>query len=101
VLQYHFNWKTISVAAGMTIWNFYFEIFEKVGKEETILFLAYLLRYLGSSLLVVWDRLPAHCSRLVAEFLDSLGGNDRRRVPAALRAGAQSGGVLVGSLETP
>jgi hypothetical protein len=36
VLQYHFNWKTISVAAGMTVWNFYFQIFEKaVGKEET------------------------------------------------------------------
>jgi hypothetical protein len=37
VLQYHFNWKTISVAAGMTIWNFYFQIFEKaVGKEVTV-----------------------------------------------------------------
>jgi hypothetical protein len=44
VLQYHFNWKTISVAAGMTVWNFYFQIFEKaVGKEETILFLTHLL----------------------------------------------------------
>jgi hypothetical protein len=21
VLQYHFNWKTISVAAAMTLWN--------------------------------------------------------------------------------
>src|SRR5438045_4684829 len=59
----------------MTLWNFYFEIFEKaVGKEETIIFLAHLLRYLGSPLLVVWDRLPAHRSRLVGEFLDSLGG---------------------------
>ena len=38
VLQYHFNLKTISVAAWMTVWNFYFQIFEKaVGKEETIL----------------------------------------------------------------
>jgi transposase len=75
VLQYHFNWKTISVTAGMTLWNFYFEIFEKaVGKEETLIFLAHLLRYLGSPLLVVWDRLPAHRSRLVGEFLDSLGG---------------------------
>ena len=75
MLQYHFNWKTISVAAGMTIWSFYFEIFEKaVGKEETIIFLAHLLRYLASPLLVVWDRLPAHRSRLVGEFLDSLGG---------------------------
>ena len=75
VLQYHFNWKTISVVAGMTLRNFYFEIFEKaVGKEETVVFLAHLLRYVGSRLLVVWDRLPAHRSRLVGEFLDSLGG---------------------------
>ena len=47
MLQYHFNWKTISVAAGMTVWNFYFQVFEKaVGKEETILFLTHLLRYI-------------------------------------------------------
>ena len=59
----------------MKLWNFYFEIFEKaVGKEEAIVFLSPLLRYLGSPLLVVWDRLPAHRSRLVGEFLDSPGG---------------------------
>ena len=50
----HFNWKTISVAAWMTVWNFYFQIFEKaVGKEETILFLMHI------QTLVVWNRLPA------------------------------------------
>jgi transposase len=59
----------------MTFWNFYFQIFDKaVGKEETIIFLAHLLRYLKTPLLVVWDRLPAHRSQLVAEFLDSLAG---------------------------
>ena len=43
VLQYHFNWKTISVAAGMTWWNFYFQIFEKsIGKEEVVEFLMHL-----------------------------------------------------------
>jgi len=59
----------------MTVWNFYFQIFEKaVGKEELIIFLAYLVRYLKSPWWIVWDRLPAHRSRLVREFLDSLGG---------------------------
>jgi len=59
----------------MTLWNFYFQIFEKaVGKEEIIIFLTYLARYIQSPLLIVWDRLPAHRSRLVREFLDSLGG---------------------------
>ena len=74
-MQYHFNWKTISVAAGMTFWNFYFQIFDKaVGKEETVLFLAHLLRHITGPLLIVWDRLPAHRSRFVREFLDSLQG---------------------------
>lgn len=75
MLQYHFNWKTISIAAGMTFWNFYFQIFDQaVGKEETVLFLAHLLQHLQRPLLVVWDRLPAHRSKMVAEFLDSLHG---------------------------
>ena len=53
----------------------YFQIFEKaVGKEETILFLTHLLRYIKTPLLVVWDRLPAHSSRLAGQFLDSLNG---------------------------
>ena len=59
----------------MTVWNFYFQIFEKaVGKEERILFLTHLLRYIQTPLWVVWDRLPAHRSRLVSEYLDSLDG---------------------------
>src|SRR5262245_57960769 len=27
VLQYHFRWKTLSLAAGITWWNFYFKIY--------------------------------------------------------------------------
>jgi len=46
VLQYHFNWKTISVAARMTWWNFYFQIFEKaMGQEEVVEFLMHLLQH--------------------------------------------------------
>jgi transposase len=75
VLQYHFNWKTISVAAAMTWWNFYFQLFDKaIAKEEVVMFLAWLIRHIPSPLLIVWDRLPAHKSRLVGEFLDTLNG---------------------------
>jgi transposase len=75
VLQYHFNWKTISVAAGMTLWSFYFQIFEKaIAKEQVVEFLANLVRQLACPLLIVWDRLPAHRSGLVAEFVDFLQG---------------------------
>jgi hypothetical protein len=27
VLRFHFNWKTLSVMAGITWWNFYFKLF--------------------------------------------------------------------------
>jgi hypothetical protein len=75
VLQYHFNWKTISVAAAMTLWSFYFQIFEKaIAKEQVVEFLAYLVQQLPYPLLIVWDRLPAHRSRLVAEFVELLQG---------------------------
>ena len=63
------------MAAGMTFWNFYFQIFDKaVSKEEVIVFLAHLLRHMAGPLLIVWDRLPAHRSHLVRDFLDTLEG---------------------------
>lgn len=75
MLQYHFNWKTLSVAAGMTWWNFYFQIFEKaIGGVETVEFLLHLLRHLSGPLLIVWDRLPAHRSRFVWDFIRDLKG---------------------------
>src|ERR1019366_4882535 len=29
VLQYHFNWKVLSAAAGITWWNFYFRLYQR------------------------------------------------------------------------
>jgi transposase len=70
VLQFHFNWKTLSIIAGLTIWNFYFQMFEKsIGSEQVIEFLKHLLRHIPGDLLLVWDRLPAHRSRLTQEFI--------------------------------
>lgn len=75
MLQYHCNWKTLSVAAGMTWWNFYFQIFEKaIGAKQTVEFLLHLLRQLSGPLLIVWDRLAAHRSRLVWDFIRDLQG---------------------------
>ena len=100
VLQYHFNWKTISVAAAMTLWSFYFQIFEKaIAKEQVVEFLAYLVQQLPCPLLIVWDRLPAHRSRLVAEFVALLEGQIELEYLPALRSGAQPGRISVGSLE--
>jgi transposase len=63
------------VIAGITVWNFYFEIFEQtIRSEQVVLFLQHLLRYLTGNLLVVWDGLPAHRSRVVSEYLRSVQG---------------------------
>lgn len=59
----------------MTLWNFYFQIFERaIRKEEVVQFLTHLLVHLARPLLVVWDRLPAHRSYLVADFIQNLNG---------------------------
>ncbi|MFB3917396.1 MAG: hypothetical protein ACE14M_11745, partial [Terriglobales bacterium] len=47
VLQYHFNWKTLSAMAGVTWWNFYFRLFPgAIRAPQIILFLAHLLRHI-------------------------------------------------------
>ncbi len=56
MLQYHFNWKTLSAMAGVTWWNFYFRLFP-------------LLRHLPGNLLIVWDGLRSHRSRMVWDFV--------------------------------
>src|SRR5713226_8006906 len=61
VLQYHFNWKTLSAMAGVTWWNFYFRLYAGAVKKEQVLdFLQALLRHLQRPLLIVWDGLRGH-----------------------------------------
>jgi hypothetical protein len=75
ILQHRFNWKALSVIAGITAWNFYLEIFEQTMRsEQVVLFLQHLLRYLTGDLLVVGDGLPAHRSRVVSDYLRSVQG---------------------------
>jgi|SRR5215472_4743125 len=37
ILQYNFNWKSLSVAAGLTVWNFYFRLYAGAVKKEQVL----------------------------------------------------------------
>ena len=76
MLQYHFNWKTLSALAGVTWWNFYFRLFPgAIRSPQVILFLRHLLRHIPGRLLVVWDGLAAHRSRAVwSSFGSSVGG---------------------------
>lgn len=75
VLQYHFNWKLLSVIAGLTWWNFYFRLYPGTIKSEQIIeFLGHLRRQCRQKLLLVWDGLRAHRSRKVRRYIDSTSG---------------------------
>ena len=70
MLQYHFNWKTLSAMAGVTWWNFYFRLFPgAIRSPQVIEFLSHLLRHIPGKLLIVWDGLPGHRSHLVWDFV--------------------------------
>lgn len=70
MLQYHFNWATLSAAAGITEWNFYFRLFPgTIRSPQVVEFLEHLLRHLPGRLLIVWDGLRQHRSRMVREFV--------------------------------
>ena len=75
VLEYNFNWKSLSAVAGLTLLNFYFRLYPGAVKSQQVVdFLAALRRHISGPLLVVWDSLPAHRSRLVRDYLASLDG---------------------------
>lgn len=70
VLQHHFNWDNLAVIAGLTLWNFYFRMYPgSIKAAQVVDFLGHLLRHLPGKLLVIWDGLPAHRSKLVQAFV--------------------------------
>jgi transposase len=74
-LQYHFNWHQLSVMAGMSFYRFYFRLFAgSIKGPQVIEFLSALRRQIKRKLLVIWDGLPAHGSRLVKDYLEGLEG---------------------------
>jgi transposase len=71
VLQFHFNWKTISAIAGVTWWTFYFRLFPgTIRSPQVVEFLTHLMRHVPGNLLVIWDGLRSHRSRLVRDFVN-------------------------------
>jgi hypothetical protein len=84
ILQHHFNWKSLSVIAGITFYNFYFQLHDHSIKSLQIIeFLRHLLRHVAGNLLIVWDGLPAHRSRLTQDFIPSTEGRiAAARLPA-------------------
>ena len=80
IIQFHFNWTHISVIAGLTRTNFMFRLHEgSIKKEQHVEFLKALRAHLKRPLLIIWDGLKAHRSKLVREYLDSTHNNDYGR----------------------
>lgn len=60
--------------AGITWWNFYFQLFPGAIKAPQIIqFLEHLMRHLRRPLLVIWDGLPGHRSTAVRDFVAAQG----------------------------
>ena len=61
--------------AGLTTWNFYFRLYPgSVKSPQVVDFLKALVRQIDQPLLIVWDRLSAHRSRMVQDYIESLEG---------------------------
>jgi transposase len=74
IIQFHFNWNHVSVIAGLSRTNYLFRLHEgSIKKEQVVAFLKALKAHLKRPLLIIWDGLKAHRSRLVRDYLDTLG----------------------------
>ena len=100
LLEFNFNWKKLSVSAGLTLRNFYFRLYPgAIGQLEVIDFLKALVRHIDGPLLIVWDRLPAHRSRMVQEFIELSEGHIVTAYLPAYAPELNPGGIHLGVLE--
>jgi transposase len=75
VLQYSFSWKQLSVIAGLSYWRFYFRLFNgSIKSPQIVEFLKALQATIGKKLLIIWDRLQAHRSKLVKAHVEAQKG---------------------------
>ena len=84
VVQYSFNWKQLSVIAGLSFWCSYFHLFPgTVRAPQCVVFLKALKRQIGKKLLIIWDGLRVHKGRLVRQYIeDSIGAIQIAFLPA-------------------
>ena len=74
VLQYSFSWHQLSAIAGVTFWQFYFRLFPGTIKgPQIVAFLQALRRQIPGPLLIIWDGLRAHRSKLVRRYVEGDG----------------------------
>ena len=84
VLEMNFNWDKLSVIGGISLKSIWFQIHEEsVKSAQVTAFLDQLKRYVKGNMLIIWDGLPAHRSKVVAQYLSGQNGRIRvERLPA-------------------
>jgi transposase len=69
-----FRWTNLSLIAGVTFWRFYFRLLSgAIRSPQFVEFLKALGEQIRGKLLIIWDGLPGHKSRLVRSYVDSCG----------------------------
>jgi hypothetical protein len=54
ILQQQFNWDNLSMAAGITLWQFYFRLYEgSMGKEQIRDFVQHLSKQIDQPILLI------------------------------------------------
>ena len=75
VIQQSFTWKQMSAVAGLSWWRFYFRFFDgAIRGAQIIEFLAALMKHIAKPLLIIWDGVGMHKSRLVKRWLEEQDG---------------------------
>jgi len=61
--------------AGISDWTFYFRLFNgSIKAPQLVEFLSHLLQHIHGPVLVIWDGLPVHKSRMVKQFVEQQRG---------------------------
>jgi transposase len=75
VVQFHSNWHQLSLIAGMHFNGVCFRLHDgTIAKEQVVEFMKALLAHWRRPLLILWDSLQAHRSRLVRDYVASTAG---------------------------
>ena len=76
MLHETFNWKSLSIIGGLTLWRFYFQIYAgSIKSPQVVEFLRHLKRHLPGKILVIWDGASIHRSRWVRDYIASTRGH--------------------------
>ena len=71
MLQYRFTWKRLPVIAGISYWRFNFRLFiGSIKRPQIVEFLKALQTTIEKKLLIIWDGLQAHSSKLVRAHVE-------------------------------